>query len=110
LPGVHVLVAAILLYFGGRDETPFSLGPQMRLFCWGLNTPAVPLQAVGRRLEYTFTWLRGSLLHFGVEDLFFLCGVAIVWYFKEILDGKHDAVPEGDFYMKGGIDEVCPKH
>jgi len=28
--------------------------------------------------------------------------------FKEILEGKHDAVPEGDFYMKGGIDEVCP--
>jgi F-type H+-transporting ATPase subunit beta len=26
--------------------------------------------------------------------------------FKEILDGKHDEVPEGDFYMKGGIDEV----
>jgi F-type H+/Na+-transporting ATPase subunit beta len=26
--------------------------------------------------------------------------------FKEVLDGKHDAVPEGDFYMKGGIDEV----
>jgi F-type H+/Na+-transporting ATPase subunit beta len=26
--------------------------------------------------------------------------------FKEILDGKHDAVPEGNFYMKGGIDEV----
>ena len=28
--------------------------------------------------------------------------------FKEILDGKYDAVPEGDFYMKGGIDEVKP--
>ncbi len=28
--------------------------------------------------------------------------------FKEILDGKHDAVSEGDFYMKGGIDEVNP--
>src|SRR5262245_44046671 len=28
--------------------------------------------------------------------------------FKEILDGKHDNVPEGDFYMKGGIDEVKP--
>ena len=28
--------------------------------------------------------------------------------FKEILEGKHDAVPEGDFYMKGGIDEVRP--
>ncbi len=26
--------------------------------------------------------------------------------FKEILEGKHDEVPEGDFYMKGGIDEV----
>src|SRR5246500_579726 len=26
--------------------------------------------------------------------------------FKEILDGKHDAVAEGAFYMKGGIDEV----
>lgn len=26
--------------------------------------------------------------------------------FGEILDGKHDGVDEGDFYMKGGIDEV----
>jgi F-type H+/Na+-transporting ATPase subunit beta len=26
--------------------------------------------------------------------------------FKEILDGKHDEVPEDRFYMKGGIDEV----
>ncbi len=26
--------------------------------------------------------------------------------FKEILDGKHDSVPEGNFYMKGGIDSV----
>src|SRR5271169_7001658 len=26
--------------------------------------------------------------------------------FKEILEGKHDEVPEGNFYMKGGIDEV----
>jgi len=26
--------------------------------------------------------------------------------FKEILEGKHDARGEGDFYMKGGIDEV----
>jgi F-type H+-transporting ATPase subunit beta len=28
--------------------------------------------------------------------------------FKEILDGKHDDVPEGNFYMKGGIEEVKP--
>jgi F-type H+-transporting ATPase subunit beta len=26
--------------------------------------------------------------------------------FKEILDGKHDGVPEGNFYMKGTIEEV----
>ena len=26
--------------------------------------------------------------------------------FKEILDGKHDAVPEINFYMKGAIDEI----
>src|ERR1051325_5141947 len=28
--------------------------------------------------------------------------------FKEILEGKHDDVPEGNFYMKGGIEEVQP--
>jgi F-type H+-transporting ATPase subunit beta len=28
--------------------------------------------------------------------------------FREILDGKHDNVPEGNFYMKGGIGEVKP--
>jgi len=26
--------------------------------------------------------------------------------FKEILEGKHDEVPEGNFYMKGAIEEV----
>ena len=26
--------------------------------------------------------------------------------FKEILEGRHDTVPEDNFYMKGGIDEV----
>jgi F-type H+/Na+-transporting ATPase subunit beta len=26
--------------------------------------------------------------------------------FKEIIDGKHDDVPEQAFYMKGGIEEV----
>jgi F-type H+-transporting ATPase subunit beta len=26
--------------------------------------------------------------------------------FAEILDGKHDDVPEANFYMKGGIDTV----
>jgi F-type H+-transporting ATPase subunit beta len=27
--------------------------------------------------------------------------------FKEILEGKHDEVPEGNFYMKGAIEEVA---
>src|SRR5512136_775909 len=26
--------------------------------------------------------------------------------FKEILEGKHDDVPEGNFYMRGGIEEI----
>jgi F-type H+-transporting ATPase subunit beta len=26
--------------------------------------------------------------------------------FKEILEGKHDEVPENDFYMKGNIDTI----
>ena len=26
--------------------------------------------------------------------------------FKEILDGKHDEVPEQNFYMKGAIEEI----
>jgi F-type H+-transporting ATPase subunit beta len=29
--------------------------------------------------------------------------------FKEILEGKYDEVPEGDFYMKGGIEEIHPE-
>ncbi len=29
--------------------------------------------------------------------------------FKEILDGKHDEIPEGAFYMVGSIDEVLEK-
>ena len=28
--------------------------------------------------------------------------------FKEILEGKHDDIPEGNFYMKGGIEEIKP--
>jgi F-type H+-transporting ATPase subunit beta len=27
--------------------------------------------------------------------------------FKEILDGKHDDVPETNFYMKGGIEMIA---
>ena len=26
--------------------------------------------------------------------------------FREILEGRHDSIPEGNFYMKGGIDEI----
>src|SRR6478672_6655827 len=35
------------------------------------------------------------------------CSIAeTVRGFKEILDGKHDDVPETNFYMKGGIDQI----
>jgi F-type H+-transporting ATPase subunit beta len=30
--------------------------------------------------------------------------------FKEILEGKHDDVAEGNFYMKGGIEEIHEQH
>jgi F-type H+/Na+-transporting ATPase subunit beta len=30
--------------------------------------------------------------------------------FKEILEGKHDDKSEGDFYMKGTIEEVAKKN
>ena len=30
--------------------------------------------------------------------------------FREILDGKHDAVPEDNFYMQGGIEDVATAH
>jgi F-type H+-transporting ATPase subunit beta len=30
--------------------------------------------------------------------------------FKEILEGKHDHVPESAFYMQGSIDDVINKH
>ncbi len=29
--------------------------------------------------------------------------------FREVLDGKHDDLPEQAFYMVGGIDEVIEK-
>jgi len=43
-----------------------------------------------------FTGLKGRYVK--VEDT--------VRSFKEIIDGKHDEVPEQAFYMKGTIDEV----
>src|SRR2546425_4110815 len=30
--------------------------------------------------------------------------------FKEIVDGKHDEIPEQDFFMVGGIEEVVERH
>ena len=29
--------------------------------------------------------------------------------FREILDGEHDELPEGAFYMQGSIDQVTEK-
>ncbi len=56
--------------------------------------PALPLAAV--HVAEVFTGTPGKYVP--VKDT--------VRGFKMILDGKLDDVPEGDFYMKGGIDEV----
>jgi F-type H+/Na+-transporting ATPase subunit beta len=56
--------------------------------------PALPLPAVPRGRSFT-----GSPgVYVSVKDT--------VKGFAEILDGKHDSVPESNFYMKGGIDSV----
>ncbi len=47
----------------------------------------------------TFTGMPGKYVK--VEDT--------IRGFKEILDGKHDDLPEGAFYMVGGIDEAVEK-
>ena len=36
--------------------------------------------------------------------------VSTITSFEEIIQGKHDEVPEQCFYMKGGIDEVVAHH
>ena len=30
--------------------------------------------------------------------------------FKEIVEGKHDQIPEQDFFLAGGIEDVIAKH
>ena len=46
-----------------------------------------------------FTGLKGSYVQ--LEDT--------IRSFKEILDGKHDEIPEQAFYLVGNIDEVLEK-
>jgi F0F1-type ATP synthase beta subunit len=47
----------------------------------------------------SFTGMQGALVP--LKDA--------VTAFEEILDGKHDALPEAAFYMVGGIDEAVEK-
>jgi hypothetical protein len=47
----------------------------------------------------------GSLWVQATAALFHLRG-SVFRGFKEILEGKHDEVPEGNFYMKGHIEEI----
>ena len=49
--------------------------------------------------------LDGHLRAYGTDDGRVLWDFDTVKSFKEILEGKHDDVPEGNFYMKGGINE-----
>ena len=42
----------------------------------------------------------------GIEDVRGSALADTIRGFKEIIEGKHDDIPEQAFYMKGGIEEV----
>ena len=83
------------------------------------NRPVSPGRApgnFGRPVGFT-RWLDGAAQRFlsqpfSVAQVFTgreckqVSAAETVRGFKEILEGKHDALAEGDFYMKDGIDEV----
>ena len=61
----------------------------------GAQDPAVPVAAV----------LRGGAVH-RADPGKYVAIADTIRGFKEILEGKHDAIPEQAFYMCGGIEEV----
>jgi hypothetical protein len=87
LPGIQFVIAALLLHYGYR--TPFPLGPRLLDACWGLNAPAMPVmkmpallfRLLGAQRGPAFAqWLPRSILGYGIDDLFFLGGVILLWY------------------------------
>jgi len=79
LPAVQVVVAAILLHSAGAPN-PGRLLPHALLICHGLNAPALLSRIPGR--FGPLSWVMGSIvMDFGMEDLLFLLGIIVTWYF-----------------------------
>jgi len=85
LPVIQLAIAGILLQWGYRATVPRGLHlyvPTQRLICQGLNAPALLFRTLDP-IGWGPAWNRlpRSILAFDTDDLFFLAGVAVVWYF-----------------------------
>jgi hypothetical protein len=82
LPIAQVVVAAILLQWGNPHVSMYV--PTPRLICWGLTAPAMLFRGLGLLLgscEPAFPWRSQSVFGFYIDDIFFMAGVIVVWYF-----------------------------
>jgi hypothetical protein len=85
LPIMQFVIAASLLQYGYRASvahgTEFYV-PTARLICLGLNAPAMLFMHLNpTSWGEAFDFLPRSVLGFDTDDLFFLLGVVVVWYF-----------------------------
>jgi len=85
LPVLQFVLAAILLQWGYRAPVPRGSElyvPTVRLICRGLNAPALLFRLLDPiSWGSEFDWIPRSVLGFDTDDVFFLLGVIIVWYF-----------------------------
>jgi len=84
LPITQFVIATILLKWGDRTVPPGKVMyvHTARLICWGLNAPALLFRFLNP-IGWGPMWdgLPRSILGFDTDDLFFLLGVIVVWYF-----------------------------
>lgn len=78
LPTVQVIAAAMLLRLAGP---PDFYVPTTKLICQGLNAPALVTKFFGLVPGLFSLVMDRRILGFGADDLFFLLGVAVTWYF-----------------------------
>lgn len=101
LPVAQVVTATLLLDWGHRLR--LGLGPHPAVFytptvtqiCYGISAPAVLLRLGSLLLRLNQT--PPSIGHFGMDDLLFLVGVALVWYFvgRDLDSRKRQEPPPG---------------
>jgi hypothetical protein len=84
LPIIQVLVASILMEWSKRAHGPRRVEyyvPTSWLICRGLNAPALLFRFLNPRMWVpTWDWVPRSVLDFDVDRVFFVVGVAVVWY------------------------------